>query len=61
MKNFQNATQDQEKAQDSREKMVGNSAGKVWESPTISEISRFNILGGPDPTKSEGVTADGSV
>jgi hypothetical protein len=54
MKNFQNATQDQEKAQDSRETMV-------WESPTISEISRFNILGGPDPTKSEGVTADGSV
>ena len=60
MKNIQNATQNQEKAQDSREIMVGNSTGKVWVTPTITEISRFAILGGPEAGKQEGTTEDGS-
>jgi hypothetical protein len=61
MKNIHNATQNQEKAQDSRDNAVGINAGKQWEVPTITEISRFAILGGPEVGKAEGVTEDGSV
>jgi hypothetical protein len=61
MKNIQNAAQNQEKAQDSRDQVVENSAGKVWEAPSITEISRFAILGGPNTGKAEGPTLDGSA
>ena len=61
MKNIQNAAQNHENAQDSRENLTNVNGQKTWETPSISEISRFSILGGTNAGKAEGITLDGSV
>lgn len=60
MKNIQNVSQNQDNTKDSREIPNADNSRKAWENPSIVEISRLSILGGPNSGKDEGPTTDGS-